>query len=323
MVKLDYQRLKTIRLEQDVTQKELAQSTGVSLSTIKQIETGRSSTDLENIQKLCTYLDVDINEIYHPDYHDTKVLCMLNNKGGCGKTSLCCGVATAMAELGLRILVVDGDGQRNLSTCFDMPRSEKNFGAAVLAEQDLNDYIQPTKFENIDIIVADVSMGTLDMALFTKISRENIVRSILRPVIERGKYDAILIDTNPNLSLLNFNIVNASHYVLIPAQPASFDLDGLAVVLQFVEGIRPYNPTLQVGGIIINRYDARNRLITEAAMNQLRESYSDLLFDQIIRVDSHLQNAQWENRPVLDYAGSARISKEYRALTKEIIKRCV
>ena len=87
MVKLDYQRLKTIRLEQDVTQKELAQSTGVSLSTIKQIETGRSSTDLENIQKLCTYLDVDINEIYHPDYHDTKVLCMLNNKGGCGKTS--------------------------------------------------------------------------------------------------------------------------------------------------------------------------------------------------------------------------------------------
>ena len=116
MVKLDYERLKAIRLEQDITQKELAQSTGVSLSTIKQIETGRSSTDLENIQKLCTYLDVDINEIYHPDYHDTKVLCMLNNKGGCGKTSLCSGIATSMAELGLRILVIDGDGQRNLSS---------------------------------------------------------------------------------------------------------------------------------------------------------------------------------------------------------------
>ena len=271
MVKLDYARLKNIRLEQDITQKELATATGVNLSTIKQIETGRSATDLENIEKLCAYLEVDINEIYHPDFHDTKVLCMLNNKGGCGKTS----------------------------------------------------YIQPTKFENIDIIVADVSMGTLDMALFTKISRENIVRSILRPVVERGYYDYILIDTNPNLSLLNFNIVNASNYVLIPAQPASFDLDGLAVVLQFVEGIKPYNPTLQVGGIIINRYDARNRLITEAAMDQLRESYSALLFEQIIRVDSRLQNAQWENRPVLDYAGSARISKEYRALTKEILKRCV
>ena len=196
MVKLDYARLKNIRLEQDITQKELATATGVNLSTIKQIETGRSATDLENIEKLCAYLEVDINEIYHPDYHDTKVLCMLNNKGGCGKTSLCSGIATSMAELGLRILVIDGDGQRNLSSSFDMPRSEKNFGAAVLAEQDLNGYIQPTKFENIDIIVADVSMGTLDMALFTKISRENIVRSILRPVVERGYYDYILIDTN-------------------------------------------------------------------------------------------------------------------------------
>ena len=77
MVKLDYARLKNIRLEQDITQKELATATGVNLSTIKQIETGRSATDLENIEKLCAYLEVDINEIYHPDYHDTKVLCML------------------------------------------------------------------------------------------------------------------------------------------------------------------------------------------------------------------------------------------------------
>ncbi len=116
------------------------------------------------------------------------------------------------------------------------PQREKNFGAAVLAEQDLNGYIQPTHYENIDIIVGRCFHGYAGHGAFTKISRENIVRSILRPVIERGYYDYILIDTNPNLSLLNFNIVNASHYVLIPAQPASFDLDGLAVVLQFVEG---------------------------------------------------------------------------------------
>ena len=322
MVKLDYARLKATRLEQDITQKELATATGVGLATIKQLETGRSGTELENLKKICDYLELDINEIYHPDYHETKVLCMLNNKGGCGKTSMCSGIATSMAELGLRVLIIDGDGQRNLSASFDMPRSEKNFGAAVLAEQDLNGYIQPTPYENIDIIVADVSMGTLDTALHTKISPENIVRSSLRLVIERGYYDYMLIDTIPNLSLLNFNIVNASNFVLIPAQPASFDLDGLAVVLQFVEGIKPYNPTLQVGGIIINRYDARNRLITEAAMDQLREAYSPLLFEQIIRVDSRLQNAQWESRPVQDYAGNARISKEYRALTKEILRRC-
>ena len=99
MVKLDYARLKATRLEQDITQKELATATGVGLATIKQLETGRSGTELENLKKICDYLELDINEIYHPDYHETKVLCMLNNKGGCGKTSLCSGIATSMAEL--------------------------------------------------------------------------------------------------------------------------------------------------------------------------------------------------------------------------------
>ena len=70
-------------------------------------------------------------------------------------------------------------------------------------------------------------MGMLDMNIFTKVHRENIVRSILQPVVDKGLYDYILIDTNPNLSLLNFNVVNASHYCLIPVQPAGFDVDGL------------------------------------------------------------------------------------------------
>ena len=197
--------------------------------------------------------------------------------------------------------------------------------------QDFNLLDTLTAYENISLALSiqKRSASEIDTAVKTVAQQLGITE-----VLQKYPYQmsggqkqrvasARAIVTNPNLSLLNFNIVNASHYVLIPAQPASFDLDGLAVVLQFVEGIKPYNPTLQVGGIIINRYDARNRLITEAAMDQLRESYSELLFEQIIRVDSRLQNAQWENRPVLDYAGSARISKEYRALTKEILKRCV
>ena len=111
--------------------------------------------------------------------------------------------------------------------------------------------------------------------------------------------------------------------MLVPCQPASFDIDGLTVVLDFVRGIQPYNPGLKIGGIIINRFDGRNKLISESSMEQLQESYADLLFQQIIHVDAKLQNAQWENQPVLAYSSSSRISKEYRALTKEIIKRCV
>lgn len=322
MVRLEYEKMRARRLDLDMTQKELAELTGININTIKQIETGRSVSDIDTLNALCAELELNLNDIYHPDFHDTRVITVLNNKGGCGKTSVLSGLGSSLAEMGYRVLLVDGDSQRNLSSSFDMPRSERNFGAAVLAEESLMDYIQPTGYENIDIIVADVTMGTLDMQLFTKVHRENIVRGILHPVVQSGVYDYVLIDTNPNLSLLNFNIVNASDYCVIPVQPAGFDVDGLGIVVDFIRGIQPYNPNLQIAGIVINRYDIRNKLIAQTSLEQLREGYGDLIFEQIIRVDAKLQNAQWENRPVLDYSGSARISKEYRMLAKEVVKRC-
>lgn len=322
MVRLDYERMKARRLELDLTQKELAEMTGVNINTLKALETGRSMTDLVNLEAICHQLDLELADVYDPDFHDTKVISVINNKGGCGKTSICCGMGCAMAEMSYRVLLVDADAQRNLSSSFDMPRSEKNFGKAILSEESLEGYIQPTHYENIDIVVGDVSFSTIDMALFTKVHRENIVRASLWPVVQKGYYDYIIVDTNPNLSLLNFNVVNASHYCVVPVQPAGFDLDGVSVVLDFIRGIQPYNPELKIGGLVINRFDARNKLISEAALSQLKESYADLLFDTIIRVDAKLQNAQWENRPVLDYSSGSRISKEYRLLAKEIVARC-
>ena len=257
-----------------------------------------------------------------------KTLAIVNQKGGVGKTTTTANLGIGLANSGKKVLLVDCDPQASLTVSlgYSQPDELKVTLADLLKKVLLDEPFQPTdgilpQAEGVDLLPANIALSGMEVSLVNAMSRETILKQYLEPV--RKNYDYILIDTNPNLSLLNFNIVNASNYVLIPAQPASFDLDGLAVVLQFVEGIKPYNPTLQVGGIIINRYDARNRLITEAAMDQLRESYSALLFEQIIRVDSRLQNAQWENRPVLDYAGSARISKEYRALTKEILKRCV
>lgn len=322
MVRLDFEKMKARRLELDLTQKELSEMTGVNINTLKALETGRSMTDLANLEAICHHLDLELSDIYDPDFHETKVISVINNKGGCGKTSICSGVGCALAEMGYRVLLVDADAQRNLSSSFDMPRSEKNFGKAILNEESLDGYIQPTQYENIDIVVGDVSFSTIDMQLFTKVHRENIVRASLWPVVQKGYYDYIIVDTNPNLSLLNFNVVNSSHYCLVPVQPAGFDLDGVEVVLDFIRGIQPYNPDLKIGGLVINRFDARNKLISDAALSQLKENYSELLFDTIIRVDAKLQNAQWENRPVLDYSSSSRISKEYRLLAKEIVSRC-
>ena len=267
----------------------------------------------ENFQKIATKLE------YMRRSMDKKIFMFTSVAENEGKSTVTSNLALSLAERGNRVLLMDFDFRKPaLYKIFevDVPR-ETELGELLSGKLDVREF-RFLQYRQSSLFLAINRHAYFDYADWMA---SPDVRAKLD--LFRNMFDYILIDTNPNLSLLNFNIVNASHYVLIPAQPASFDLDGLAVVLQFVEGIKPYNPTLQVGGIIINRYDARNRLITEAAMDQLRESYSELLFEQIIRVDSRLQNAQWENRPVLDYAGSARISKEYRALTKEILKRCV
>lgn len=319
-MKICYEKLREARQARDVTQKELSERTGVNLSVIKAIETGRNS-DKQNVVKLCEALEIPVDEVYLEDFRVTRVLSVVNNKGGCGKTSVCGSLAYVLAELGMRVLLVDADAQRNLTSSYGMSKGEKHFGMAIEREESLQSgYILPTAYPNIDFVVADASMGTLDMLMFTKMHRENLVRQILKDVVVSGRYDYILIDTNPNLSLLNFNVVNASDFVVIPVQMASFDVEGIGTVVDFIRGIQKFNPRVHILGIVINRYDKRTKSITEAAEQELQRTYGDLIFKTYIKTDVKIQNAQWENRPVFTL-GQSRIVKEYRTLAREIISR--
>ena len=322
-IKLEYEKMKSRRIEMDMTQKELSELSGVNINVIKSIETGRTMTEKENIKKIADVIGFELNEIYKEDFRDTKVISIVNNKGGCGKTSVSGSLGYTMAELGNKVLLIDADAQRNLSSSFGLPKQENHFGKAIVKEESLlNNYIIQTQYHNIDFIVADVSMGTLDMLMFTKMHRENIVKQILTPLVQAGLYDYIIIDTNPNLSILNFNVVNASDYALIPVQLASFDLEGIGTLVDFIKGIQKFNTKLDILGIVINKYDIRNKNITNQAEEQLRAAYNDLIFKTIIKIDVKIQNAQWENKPVMTFDTNSRISKEYRELAKEVIKRC-
>lgn len=321
MAKFDYEAIKLGRANKDITQKKLSELSGINLNTIKSIETGRMTPDIENINRICEVLELCAEEVYNPDFRDTKVISVVNNKGGCGKTSITGSLGYCLAEMGYKILLVDSDAQRNLSSSLNVGKTPQHFGKAVIHEESLIDYIVETEYENIDFIPSDVSMGTLDMVMFTKMHRENIVSSILSPVVEAGRYDFIIIDTNPNLSLLNFNVVNASDYCIIPVQPAGFDVEGIVTVIDFIKGIQRFNHQLSILGIVINRYDRRNKTISEAALEELTEAYGSLLFETVIQTDVKIQNAQWENVPVFSY-NSSRIAKEYRTLAKEVVKRC-
>lgn len=320
-MKIEWNKLRAARHDMGMTQKDLSAQTGVHLSVIKAIETGRG-TDRQNIEKIAEVLKIPMEDVYLEDFRETKVISVVNNKGGCGKTSVCGSLAFVLAEWDYRVLLVDSDAQRNLTSSYGMPKGGMHFGRAIEREESLmNGYIQPTAYPNIDMVVADASMGTLDMMMFTKMHRENLVCQTLREVVASGNYDYVLIDTNPNLSLLNFNVVNASDHVIIPVQMASFDVEGIGTVVDFIRGIQKFNPRVNIMGIVINKYDMRTRSITEAAEQELQRIYGDLIFNTYIKVDVKIQNAQWENRPVFTM-GASRVAREYRSLAKEVIARC-
>jgi chromosome partitioning protein len=320
-MKIELNKLRTARRDKGITQAELSALSGVHLSVIKAVETGRNA-ERHNIERLTEALGIPIESIYLKDFRDTKVISIVNNKGGCGKTSVCGSLAYVLSEWDYRILLIDSDAQRNLTSSYGMPKGGMHFGRAIEREESLTEgYIQSTAYPNVDMVVADASMGTLDMLMFTKMHRENLVCQTLRSVVASGVYDYILIDTNPNLSLLNFNVVNASDHVIIPVQMASFDVEGIGTVVDFIRGIQKFNPRVNIMGIVINKYDMRTRSITEAAEQELRRIYGETIFNTYIKVDVKIQNAQWENRPVFTM-GKSRVAREYRSLAKEVLARC-
>lgn len=318
--KLDYKKMKDIRVELDMTQKILAERTNINISTIKAIETGRSGCELGLLKKIVHELDINIDNIYKENFHETNVIAVINNKGGSGKTSVTGSLGYALAEMKCKVLLIDSDMQMNLSHSFNLHKNKKHLSDAILQESSLENFIIKTEYENIDFIVSDFNMATIEMTLFTKIERESILKNILKPVIDNGIYDFVIIDTNPTLAILNYNVLNASNYCIVPVNPDSFGVENINIILKFIKGVQAHNPELKTVRILFNKYDIRTKKITLKCEKYVRDRYSDILLDTIIKIDTSLQNAQLDNKPVLVFNSSSRISKEYRELATEVIK---
>lgn len=318
--KLMSEKIKQRRLEIDFTQQELADNAGLSVSIIKAIETGRCETSLENVVKIAKALNVDVSEIYLEDYRDTKVITVANNKGGSGKTTVVSNLGYALSENNNRILLIDSDMQMNLTYSYGIERNfDKNLNVALIKEESLEEYILKTSYHNIDIIISDFDMATIEMTLFTKTLRESVFKRILQPIVEKGIYDYILIDTNPTLGMLNFNILNASNYVFIPVEMSAFGILGLDVVTRFIKQVQGINTELELGGVLRTKVDKREN-ITKEADELLKEFFGDKILDTYISIDTNIKKAQWNNLPLNIFNPGSRAAKQYKELAKEVIK---
>lgn len=254
----------------------------------------------------------------------TRTIAFANNKGGSGKTTSCANIGYSLSTMGKRVLLIDGDMQLNLSLSFftedevlDFAAGEKNLYKAVSKQEDLTDYIIATPYENLDLIPSSMLMSGIEYELFTKWQREFILKGCLKKIKESGKYDYILIDAPPTLGGWVMNILCASDYVIMPVEASPWGLFGVANMFEFLEDVRRINENLQLLGIAITKVDTRKSYYKQTC-EALRSTEGVKVFERIIRVDSEVEWAQDDSKPILVHKRSARSAQEYMDLAKEI-----
>ncbi len=255
----------------------------------------------------------------------TVTICFANNKGGSGKSTTCCNMGYELSRMGYKVLLIDGDMQMNLSLSFfsedDVLTCAQNGGniyTAVSRQESIEDYITPTAYEGIDMVLSSSLMSGIEYELFTKWQRELILSRCLQSVKQSGKYDFILMDAPPTLGGWVMNMLCASDYLLIPVEASPWGLFGLANMFEFFSTVQGINPDVSLLGVAITKVDSRKNYFRQT-IEALQSTEGVHLFENYIRVDSSIEWAQDNSMPVAAFKPSARSAKEYAALTKEVI----
>ncbi len=256
----------------------------------------------------------------------TKVYCFANNKGGSGKSTTCANVAYAMALEGLRVLMIDGDGQSNLTlSYFDEEQTlafaedGRNLYAYLRAHIPYTDVVVKTAYKNLDLLPASAELSAVDNLLLSAYEKEYVFRDKLQRIIESEQYDAICIDAPPTLGLWVTNLLSASNALIIPVEASPWGLYGLANMFDFYAKTQAHSKELSFLGVLVTKADERKNYFKQTVAD-LRELSGIHFFDTYIHVDSAVEWAQDSSQPVIAYKKSSRSAKEYQKLTKEIIK---
>jgi len=254
----------------------------------------------------------------------TRIIAFANNKGGSGKTTSCANIGYSLSTMGKKVLLIDGDMQLNLSLSYfeedkvlEFAAGEKNLYHAIRRQEDLTDYIVHTPYEGLDLIPSSTLMSGMEYELFTKWQREFILRGSLKKIRESGEYDYILIDAPPTLGGWVMNILCAADYVIMPVEASPWGLFGVANMFEFLEDVRRINENLELLGIVITKVDSRKNYYKQTC-ETLRSVENVRVFEHVIRVDSEVEWAQDDSKPILVHKSKARSAGEYMELAKEL-----
>lgn len=251
----------------------------------------------------------------------TKILAIINQKGGVGKSTTAVNLAAALGAAGKEVLLVDLDPQGNATSGYGIDKRDINQCVynVLLGETPVEEVILAEVGKGVDVLPSTISLAGAEVELVNEMARENRLKNALGSL--RGRYDYILVDCPPSLGLLTINALVAADKLLIPIQCEFYALEGVTKLLDSMKRVKSVlNPSLDIYGIVLTMYDARTNL-SKQVVDEVRSFFGDTVFETVIPRTVKLSEAPSYGQPILEYAPENKGTEAYNELAQEVIKR--
>ena len=250
-----------------------------------------------------------------------KIVSVVNQKGGVGKTTTVVNLAAYIGKAGFSVLAVDIDPQGNTSSGLGINKKDTEITSydILLGETATKDAIIKTEFENLSIIPSNIDLAGAEIELADVEDRARCLQKALAPV--KDEYDFIILDCPPSLGLITVNALTASDSILIPIQCEYYALEGLTQLMNTVRTAKQlFNPYLEVEGILLTMYDSRLNL-TSQVVKEIKRYFPQKVYDTAIPRNVRLSESPSYGKPICYYDKHSKGGKAYKDFTKEFLKK--